>query len=184
MERTAVIYASTYGSTKKYAEWLADSLHADLYDITKIRADKLNDYKVLVFGGGVYAFGVNGANFVAKNFEMFRYKKLVYFTVGISEPENNDIIKRIIDTNFSKEMQMNIRFFYLRGGIFYKKLSFIHKIVMAMVIRSLKKKSDKTKNEQFLIKTYGTSIDFTDAKNLEPLISYVNEIESKENSNA
>ena len=47
------------------AEWLADSLHADLYDITKIRADKLNDYKVLVFGGGVYAFGVNGANFVA-----------------------------------------------------------------------------------------------------------------------
>ena len=31
MKKTAVVYGSVYGSTKQYAQWIADALSADLY---------------------------------------------------------------------------------------------------------------------------------------------------------
>lgn len=32
MKKTAVIYKTKYGSTKKYAEWIAQNLSCDIFD--------------------------------------------------------------------------------------------------------------------------------------------------------
>ena len=35
MTNIAVVYCSRYGSTKQYAQWLAEDLGADLYDVRR-----------------------------------------------------------------------------------------------------------------------------------------------------
>ena len=37
----AVIYKSKYGSTKRYARWIAEEVHADLYDASDVEAEEL-----------------------------------------------------------------------------------------------------------------------------------------------
>ena len=60
MLRTVVIYRSTSGFTKRYAEWIAEELKADLFEARKIDAPKLADYDLIVFGGSLHAVGING----------------------------------------------------------------------------------------------------------------------------
>ena len=55
MNTTAVIYKSRYGSTRRYASYIAQELGADLYSWEQIDAGQLLEYEKLVFGGGLYA---------------------------------------------------------------------------------------------------------------------------------
>ena len=57
MTNIAVVYCSRYGSTKQYAQWLAEDLGADLYDVRRVYKEKLETYDTIVFGGGLY-YGV------------------------------------------------------------------------------------------------------------------------------
>ena len=51
MTNIAVVYCSRYGSTKQYAQWLAEDLGADLYDVRRVYKEKLETYDTIVFGG-------------------------------------------------------------------------------------------------------------------------------------
>ena len=42
--KIAVIYKSKYGSTKRYAGWIALKLDADLYEVSDIRDKDLLEY--------------------------------------------------------------------------------------------------------------------------------------------
>ena len=44
MKKTAVVYGSVYGSTKQYAQWIADSLSADLYENKNLDLSVLEPY--------------------------------------------------------------------------------------------------------------------------------------------
>jgi len=41
MNKTLVIYSSKYGHTKKYAEWLAEDLSADICDDKNLKKEML-----------------------------------------------------------------------------------------------------------------------------------------------
>ena len=47
MTNIAVVYCSRYGSTKQYAQWLAEDLGADLYDVRRVYKEKLETYCLL-----------------------------------------------------------------------------------------------------------------------------------------
>ena len=70
MKKCVVVYKSKYGATKKYAEWIAEDLHADLFEGKAASADALTAYDVIVYGGGLYAGGVSGLPFITKNFDI------------------------------------------------------------------------------------------------------------------
>lgn len=78
MSDTIIIYQSKYGSTKKYAEWLATKLNADLYPKSKTTAEMLQKYDTIVYGGGLYAGGVNGISFLQKTLHACTAKTLSY----------------------------------------------------------------------------------------------------------
>jgi hypothetical protein len=65
--------------------------------------------------------------------------------------------------------------FHLRGGIDYKKLGFIHKLMMNMVYRSVAemKESRLTDENKEFLETYGKRVHFTDRSTIRPLIDYV-----------
>lgn len=173
MKKTVLVYKSKYGSTGKYAKWIADKLNCDIFEADIIDKNKLLGYDVIIFGGGLYASGINGISLITKNFAELKDKELIVFTVGLADPQIKEQFTPIIDKNFNDEMKEKIKIFHLRGGIDYKKLGFVHKTMMAMLMKMVKKHENKTEEEQAMIDTYGSVVDFSDINSIEPLVNYV-----------
>ncbi|MGL4772174.1 MAG: flavodoxin domain-containing protein [Clostridium sp.] len=181
MKKIAVVYESKYGTTKRYAEWIAEELGATIFEKKSIKPSDLDGFSTIVYGGGLYAGGVLGSSLITKNFDSFKNKKLVLFTCGLSDPENEENIKGReagISRTFNEEMREKIKFFHLRGGINYKKLGFMDKAMMAMVKRMVSKKTEQelNKENQELLETYGKVVDFTNRDSINGIVKYVKEI--------
>ncbi|MCL2363378.1 MAG: flavodoxin domain-containing protein [Defluviitaleaceae bacterium] len=170
MKKIAVIYKSKYGYTQRYAQWIAEALDAQLYEHTAIKPQQLEDYDVVVYGGGLYAGGINGAKLVTKN----PCKNLVMFTVGVAIPADTDYTE-IVNNALTPAQQAQTKVFHLRGGISYSKLSFLHKMLMAAVKKSVEKKpeAERSTEDIGILETYGQDIDFNDRTSIMPLVEYV-----------
>ena len=129
--RTLVIYKSISGFTKKYAEWIAEELKADIHGTKDFDCTLFKNYDLIVFGGSLHAVGINGVKCIKENLEQLCDKKIVVFAVGASPPREN-VLDEVRNNNFSEE-QKKIMFFYLRGGFNYGKLNFSNKILMMYV---------------------------------------------------
>ena len=175
MKSIAIVYKSKYGSTKKYAQWIAKETGGELFESSEISIKQLREYDVIVYGGGLYASGIAGISTISKNFEVFREKKIVVFTVGLASTDRDEVFEPIINKNFSKQMQGNIKFFHLRGGIDYSKLGIIHKPMMAMlkIMISRKNPEELSSDDREILATYGKRVDFTDKNTIEPLLLYL-----------
>ena len=53
--KTLVVYRSHYGSTRRYAQWLAQALDADAAEERQADARLVQNYECVIFGGGLYA---------------------------------------------------------------------------------------------------------------------------------
>ena len=51
---TIVVYKTKYGSTKTYAEWIAEELGCVAVDAKSIKADDLLMYDTVIYGGGLF----------------------------------------------------------------------------------------------------------------------------------
>ena len=174
MKEIAVIFSSKYGSTQKYAKWISEELGADLFDKTNVKPSQINYYDIVVYGGGLYGGCISGIEYVIKN----KPKKLIVFTVGLANPATTDF-SAILKKNFDPVLLNDVKVFHLRGGIDYKVISIIHRIMMAMMkyytLFTLRNKSPEeyTCEEQLFFKTYGKKIDFTDQLTIKPLVDYM-----------
>jgi menaquinone-dependent protoporphyrinogen IX oxidase len=170
MAKIAVIYKSQYGTTKQYAEWIAEALEAELYEASGVKPLQLTDFDVVVYGGGLYAGGIIGAKLVTNN----PCKSLVLFTVGLADPKITDY-SEIVGKTLSHEQLTKTKVFHFRGGVDYSKLGLVHKGLIAVVKKAAEKKplNERTGDDHGLIETYGKKVDFTDKAAIEPLIAYV-----------
>jgi len=171
LNNIAVIYKSKYGSTKQYAEWISEELNASLYEAASINPSRLSAFDVVVYGGGLYASGINGVKLVIKN----PCKSLVVFTVGAADPNTTDY-SRILRKNFTREFLLKAKVFHLRGGIDYNRLGFVHKIMMAMVKRTRvdnNPQEQRSEEDRLFLETYGNKFDYTDKTTIKPLVDYV-----------
>jgi menaquinone-dependent protoporphyrinogen IX oxidase len=170
MSKIAIIYKSKYGTTKQYAEWIAEELNASLYEASSIKPQQLTDYETIIYGGGLYASGILGVKLVTQN----PCKYLVVFTVGIADSQDTDYTE-ILTKNFKPEQLSQTKIFHLRGGIDYSKLNLAHKGMMAMMKKHIEKKpvTERSSEDKGILETYGTKVDFTDRSTIEPIAQYV-----------
>lgn len=177
MKKTAVIYQSKYGHTQKYAAWLSEALKADLLPARTVKPQQMAEYDIIIFGGGLYAGGLNGSKLLTENFSVLQNKAVIVFTCGLADPANKtntEHIKESLKKTFTADMTEKIKFFHLRSGINYAELGIVHKAMMAMLYHNLQKaeKETLTDEDKELIATYGQTIDFTDQAALAPIIEY------------
>ncbi len=171
MKRIAVIYQSRYGSTRQYAEWIAKELGAELLTRAQVQPADLAQYDVVVYGGGLYAGGIAGADLVLKH----PVKQLVLFTVGVGDPKTADYAQ-VLKQAFPTGLPDNAKLFHLRGGIDYKRLTFVHRAMMAMVKKLMigKTPPEKMTDEMRTIQdTYGKTVDFVDQASIRPIVDCV-----------
>lgn len=96
-------------------------------------------------------------------------------TVGLADPsetENRENLRASLQRQLPAGLLGQSKLFHLRGGIDYRKLSFSHRTVMALLYRSLRSipAEKQTAENRALIETYGRHVDFTDFNSLEPII--------------
>lgn len=176
--RILVTYASKYGTTKRYAQWIAEDLACDFRDSREVNAELLKSYDILIHGGGLYAGGLSGIQTIVKNYDAISNKRIILFSCGLADPEDPENVAHIeagLEKVLTPEMREKIRQFHLRGGIDYSRLGLTHKAMMAMLRRvMLKKGYDNLRSEdQMMLDTYGGTVDFTNRESLVPLLSYV-----------
>lgn len=173
MTKIAVIYQSNYGATRKYAQWLAQELGADLLARKTVDGQLLAIYDCVIFGGGLYASGIIGSDLVAKN----ACQNLLVFTVGLAAPKETDY-SAILKRAFPNPAYQPKKVFHLRGAIDYQQLSFIHRNLMKLLKKTIEKKpkSELSSENKAILETYGQTIDFTEKSAILPIVAAAREI--------
>lgn len=170
--KTVVVYKSKSGYTKTYAEWIAEELQCDLRTGDNTTIDDLDQYDVIIYGGGLYAVGINGISLIKNNFDKLHNKKLIVWATG-SSPGREDELEKVWAYNFTSEQMKKVKTFYLRGGFDYKKLGTIDKVLMRMLQVRLKIIKDKTEDQQGMLEAYDIPEYHCNKENMKPLIEYV-----------
>lgn len=174
MENIVVIYKSKYGATKQYAEWIAKEVGCDLLDGSKLDLNTILPYHTIIYGGGLYASGINGISLITKNFKKLNEKNLIVFTVGLADPNNKEQFQPILHKNFKDDMLEKISVFHFRGSIDYKKLGIIHQSMMSMLKTFTRRKGENlTDEDRQMLETYGKKVDFTDILSIKPVITFI-----------
>ncbi len=176
MGKTAVVYRSEYGSTKRYATYIGEQLQADLFGTDDFK--DISSYDTVIYGGGIYGGSINGNDWLKKNQEALCSKKLIIFTCGISNPiddKNRESIYAGLKQCLTEDLVNRAKVFSFRGALDYKKLKFTHKGMMTVIFQFLKRKKDRSPEEEEMLKSREGAIDFVDLSAADTLIKYVKE---------
>ncbi len=171
-----VVYASKTGFVYQYAKWLVEELGGDLLPAASADLARLEQYDTIIYGGGLYAVGINGIKLITENFTQLKGKNLLVFACGVTPPRP-EVLQEIKEKNFTPEQRENIAFFYLRGGFNFAKLSILDKMLMQTLrgVILIKKWRGKTlsSDEQGILTIFKQPLDYTRRENLQELLAYV-----------
>lgn len=164
--KTIVIYQSSTGFTKQYAEWIAQELQCEAVDMKTSAKLNLTEYDKVIFGGSIMASMISGLNKIVKR----NPRNLTVFAVGAALA-CKQTKEAIIKANNLEGMP----FFYFEGGFRTDKIGFMKKLMLKMVKKMISKKEDKTEQDIYMEKVLGTNYDNSDRKYIEPLIASIKE---------
>jgi len=172
MSRVIVVYRSKSGYTKRYADMIAQAVGADIADGRRVRIEALKQYDTVVFGGGLYAVGINGAAFIKRCMRELKDQRIIVYALGASPPRQ-EIVDEVRNNNFDAEQQTRMQFFLLRGGFDYDKLTPVGKLLMRLMKARLKRRDDPTADERGMLAAYDTPVDFVKEKHIAPVVAAI-----------
>ncbi|MDY2959927.1 MAG: flavodoxin domain-containing protein [Hornefia sp.] len=188
MRKTAVVYYSKYGTTKKYAGIISDELGADLFEARNIKFRDLKDYDTVVFGGGIYSGGIGGIELITRNwYKGLNEKKVICFAVGIAA-DSEENRQQCLDINFKrrfvtdaeedhgredlsasellKEKRLPIRCFFLPGAFDPCKVKGRDKFIIGIT----KKMIGDSPEGKYLLDYFNKGCDLVDTGKIKPII--------------
>jgi menaquinone-dependent protoporphyrinogen IX oxidase len=113
--KTAIIYRSFLGSTRKYAEWLHESIVSDLFKPRQINKSKLQEYDLVILCSGTYAGWISIRGYLKRRWQALQGKKVILLVVGIAPPEEAESIKSF--EKIPENIRNGIKYFKLPGTI-------------------------------------------------------------------
>ena len=171
-----VIYKSKYGSTKAYAQWIAEELGCEAVEAKRVKAAELSAYDTIVYGGGLYAEMIAGASLITKNFDALKDKNLVVFTTGLTPLDCREYYdKMVLEKNFKPHMTEKIKVFNFMGKMIIEELTLPHKAAIIALKKIMSGKQNPSEMEKLLIKLCDESGDFTDRAAIADLVAYIKE---------
>lgn len=168
--KSIILYGSQYGTTKSYAIKLAELTGIGVYRFDQIK--DISNYEMVIYFGGLYAGGVKGIKDTVKY--LSPDAKFIIATVGLADVLANENINNIRES-LKKQVPDGVlakaAIFHLRGGINYKKLNTKHKMMMALLHRSLKNKplAELSAEDKLFMDTYNQEVCFVDFHALQPI---------------
>ena len=158
---TAIVYQTNTGSTQRYAEMLAHKTGLPVYDIKSAKKKLLKNAKI-IYLGWVMANNIKGFKEAEKRFDIN-----AVCAVGMDAREAQ--IKKLREKNGLPD---SLPLFLLEGNFNIQKLHGIYKFLMNVMINSLKKTENRTKEDEQMLAALLDSKDRVKEKNLENLLSW------------
>lgn len=167
-----IVFASKYGTSKRYAQELSKRTGIEAKDYTEIDDEKADE---LIFVGGLYAGEIIG---LKNTVNKIQPEKLIAVSVGLVDPnieENKNNLHDMISKSIPEKYK-DSAIFNLRGGMQLEKLNFKHRLIMKFLNNRLKKVplNERSPQVRDMIECYGKSTDFVDFETLTPIIEEIN----------
>ena len=173
--KTIVIYKSKYGSTRTYAEWIAEELSCEAVEASKVKADDLIRVNNIIYGGGLYAEVINGVSLITKNMDKLKDKKIAIYTTGITPIDCREYYdKLVIEKNFKGGVPECVKIFNFTGKMVIDELSLVHRTALKTLKKIMLSKAEPTEMENLLIELCDADGDFSDRSQITDLITYIN----------
>lgn len=159
-----VVYESSKGHTKQYAQWIAKALNCQAISTKEMTEKHKEENDTVIFGGWLMGNMIMGYDKIkAMNIE-----NLVVFAVGASL-DNEETRQTVIETNKLGQ----IPFFYMPGGMQFSKLNFFVRFILKKIKKSIAKKENKTPSDEYMAQVLGTDFDETNPKYIKELVASV-----------
>lgn len=175
--KIVIIYKSSTGFTKKYAEMISKEISAPLVDYHSATVETMSQYKTVVFGTRAHAGRIDGYKKIIEMFHKSDAGSFALFVTGASPDTAADVLDAFWNQNLSADELSEIPHFYMPAGLCYEKMTLPDKLMMkaaaAVIKRSIKKKPDKTEQDLAMERMISSSYDITDKAYTEPLVSYL-----------
>ena len=138
---TAIIYATTYGSTRDIAEMIQRCIpESVIIDVKKDQTD-ISAFDSVILGSSIYVGQIDKQmkNFININGEKLKQKRIgIYFCCAFEEN-----VETYLKANFDKELTDKAVVMTMGGKMDISKMSFAHKMITRMV-----QKSEQGKNRE------------------------------------
>lgn len=169
-----VLYTTKHGATQRYAQRIGEPMDALVKEAAYAKLDRAKSYDAIVLGCPVYMGRIKGLDFFAEHAKELSDKRLVLFTCGLHDPEQEDV-----RANLEKQLKerlgdalAHIAVFHLRGSIRWQSLGLAERLMMKALVSDLKKKPDaqRSETERLLIETEGGALDFSDEADVASIV--------------
>ena len=172
-----VCYKSVTGFTKKYAEMIVEELDCELMDFKQVTVETVSQYDTVVFGGRCYAGSIDGLKKAKEIIAKGNVKNFIVFAVGATPNIAEETIQEAWRRNLTPDEIQSIPHFYMQGGLHYETMPLHEKLMMkafAAVMKSkVKRKKDKTEEDQEFIRMISSSYDISEKEYIELLVSFL-----------
>ena len=171
-----VIYKSKYGSTKAYAEWIAQELSCDAIENKNLKVEDILKYDTIVYGGGLYAETIAGVSLITKNFEKLKDKKIIVYTTGITPIECREYYDKLVaEKNFKNDTLDKIKVYNFLGKMLMDELSIVHRNALKALKKIMQNKQNPSEMEKLLVNLCDVDADMTDRNAIKDLVDYAKE---------
>ena len=172
--KTIVVYKTKYGSTKTYAEWIAEELSCEMVDAKDADIHMLSEYDTIIYGGGLYAEVINGVSIITKNIDKLKDKKIAVYTTGITPLDCRDYYDTyVIEKNFKGGVPENIKLFNFLGKMKTDELSLVHRTALKTLKKIMSGKKNPSEMEKMLVDLCDADGDFSNRDDIAELVNYI-----------
>lgn len=169
--RELVVYTSKYGSTKQYAEWIAEELGCKAVPTSAVTAADVAASDVIICGGYLHMGKIKGAEFLVKNWDVLQPKTVLFFSVA-GAPHHVPERTQWYEDNVPSHIRINVPHFPLPGramdlDLGDRMLVMVPRTMLQLRYWMKKDPADKAAIEGF------KPFDGVDRNALRPLIAHV-----------
>lgn len=150
--KTLILYKSKHGTTELYVNHLAKNIEdCTIKKVEDFDPNDLNGYRYIIIGSPTYMGQIQARDFLIKNWDVLKDKKIFLFAVGIQNPNNDS--SKISYEQIPEHIREGIEYTKIKGKLDFSKLNLLEKMIVKLV---------KTPEEKTL-----------DTDSLKPVIDFV-----------
>lgn len=186
MGKSIVIYTSKRGSTKQYAEWIAEELSCDAVPLSAAKELNLHGYDCIIYGGWIRGSGIVDFDKFAKILDDELMDRLIVYGVGMAD-ETAENYAQVWGYSIGKIDPKNEKriLLYILGGRYDPQNvkgmdSFLMKIMRSVLISG--STSDAKSRMNFMKERIDKGVDMVKKENVNSLVNDARKMIDKDSS--
>lgn len=161
-----IIYATCYGSTQQYADWIAEATGYETVSYKDVTEGQLQAAEHIVIGSWVLAHRLCIGKWIEEKKHLLKGKDLYFYSVSGAKP-GDKVLDNVFKDSVPSELLDENKCYQFGGKRETKKMSGFHKFMMFIATTFIEK--DKEKKEE--MKRF---VDNVDKKYSDKLIAALN----------